>query len=120
MTIHALAEAADVSAGYVSEIERGMSAVSWEKLVQIADALGVGVSAIVDDTEQDQEPREIRVPTALSAAADRLNLSHRVTLLLLQGKRSITARRSDSEEQEWSTEDWARFYKQVKEFLPDS
>jgi transcriptional regulator with XRE-family HTH domain len=109
-----------VSAGHVSEIERGKSAVSWEKLVQIAEALKVGVTALVEGTDEELKQQEVRIPAALSAAAERLNLSHRATLALLQGKLSLTARRSQSEEIEWSTDDWVRFYSQVKEFLPDS
>jgi transcriptional regulator with XRE-family HTH domain len=120
MTIHDLAKAAEVSAGHVSEIERGKSAVSWEKLVQLAEALAVGVTVLVEGTEDELQQKEVRIPAALSAAADRLDLSHRATLALLQGKQSLTARRAQSEEIEWSTDEWVRFYTQVKEFLPDS
>jgi hypothetical protein len=46
-----------------------------------------------------------------------LNLSHRATLLLLQGQRSLTARRSRSDAAEWDLEDWLRFHDQVKDYL---
>jgi hypothetical protein len=61
----------------------------------------------------------VRIPAALSAAADQLNLSHRATLTLLQGQQSLMARRSRSEPGEWGVEDWIKFHDQVKDYLPE-
>lgn len=120
MTMQELAERSKVSAGYISEVERGLSAVSVDKLTQIARGLGLDVDSLLGhDPDSAQDANTVRIPAALSAAAEQLNLSHRATLMLLQGKLSLTARRSQSEAAEWSTEDWIRFHDQVKDYLPE-
>ena len=118
LTVQELAKKSCVSAGYLSEIERGMSAVSVDKLMQIAEGLGIGLDALLDEAANDSAD-VVRIPLALSKAAQQLNLSHRTTLTLLQGKLSLTARRSQSEAADWTFEDWLRFYEQVKDFLPE-
>ena len=120
LTAQELAKRARVSAGYLSEVERGLSAVSVDKLMQIAEGLGLRLDDLLGETKEPVSRQEvIPVPAALSAAADQLNLSYRATLTLLQGQRSLTARRSKADEKEWGVEDWLRFYDQVKDYLPD-
>lgn len=120
MTVQELAKRSRVSAGYLSEVERGMSAISVDKLMQIAEGLGLGLDDLLAEVNDPVSGSDvIPIPAALSAAADQLNLSHRATLTLLQGQRSLTARRSKPERGEWSIEEWIRFYDQVKDYLPD-
>jgi transcriptional regulator with XRE-family HTH domain len=120
ITVQELAKRSGVSAGYLSEIERGLSAVSVDKLMQIAEGLEVGVDTLLGEAPEGASGQDVvRIPAALSAAADRLNLTYRKTLTLLQGQRSLTARRSKSEPGEWSVEDWIKFHAQVKDYLPD-
>ena len=120
MTVHDLAKRSTISAGYLSEVERGLSAVSVDKLKQIAEGLGIGVDALLDDSQAEgQAQNMVQIPTALSAAAEQLNLSYRATLALFQGKKSLLAKRSSSEQAEWDVNDWVKFYKQVKDYLPD-
>lgn len=120
MTVQDLSKRSTVSAGYLSEIERGLSAVSVDKLMQIAEGLGIGVDSLLGETPEDAAGQVVvHIPAALSAAADQLNLTHRATLTLLQGQRSLTARRSQSEPSEWTVDDWIKFYEQVKDYLPE-
>jgi transcriptional regulator with XRE-family HTH domain len=119
LTVQDLANRSAVSAGYISEVERGLSAVSIDKLAQIAEALGLKLDTLVGEAPVTPEnPNVVTIPAALSAAADRLNLSHRATLVLLQGKKSLTARRSQQPDREWGIEDWLEFHKRVKDYLP--
>jgi transcriptional regulator with XRE-family HTH domain len=121
ITVQELATRSKVSAGYVSEVERGLSAISVDKLMQIAKGLAVGVDTLLEEVPEDAFGRDmVRIPAALSEAADQLNLSHRATLTLFQGQRSLTARRSTSEPDEWSVERWIKFHEQVKDYLPES
>ncbi len=121
LTVQQLAGRSGVSAGYLSEIERGLSAVSVDKLSRIADGLAVGLEALLGEKGSDEAADgAVRIPAALSAAAERLNLSHRATLTLLQGQRSLMARRSRSEAAEWDLDDWVRFHEHVKDYLPES
>lgn len=120
LTVQDLAKRAGVSAGYVSEVERGLSAVSVDKLMKIADGLGVNLDSLLGENPATVAGQTVvQIPAALSEAADQLNLSHRATLTLLQGQRSLTARRSKSDEGEWGVEEWLKFYEQVKDYLPE-
>lgn len=120
ITAQELAKRAKVSAGYLSEVERGLSAVSVDKLSQIAEGLGVGLDTLLEETAEGVSGQSmVQIPAALSEAADQLNLSHRATLTMLQGQRSLMARRSKVEQGEWNVDRWLKFYEQVKDYLPD-
>lgn len=120
LTVHALAKRAKMSAGYVSEVERGLPAVSLDKLMQIAEALEVEVDSLIGkSSDQISSAEGVRIPEALSEAAENLNLSYRATLTLLRGKLSLTAKRSQDGDKEWTAEDWIQFYHQVKDYLPE-
>lgn len=120
ITVQELAKRSGTSAGHLSEVERGLSAVSVEKLRQIAEGLGVGVEALLGEgSDGTSDGTVVQIPAALSAAADQLNLTHRATLALLQGRRSLTARRSKSDQFEWGVEEWIKFHERVKDYLAD-
>jgi len=120
LTVQGLAKNSKVSTGYISEVERGLPAVSVDKLAQIADALGIGLDTLLSDHADEAGDRQtISIPAALSKVADELNLSHRATLTLLQGQKSLTARRSTTQPEEWGYDDWMKFYEQVRTYLPD-
>ncbi len=120
ITGHELAKRSNISAGYLSEVERGLSAVSVDKLKQIAEGLGVAVDVLLGDYPAEaQDQNVIQIPSALSSAAEQLNLSYRATLALFQGQRSLLARRSKSDQSEWEVDQWVKFYEQVKDYLPD-
>jgi len=120
LTVQDLGKRSGVSAGYVSEVERGMSAVSVDKLMKIADGLKVSLDSLLGGEPPTAAGQAVvQIPAALSKAAEQLNLSHRATLTLLQGQRSLTARRSKSDQGEWGVEEWLRFYEQVKDYLPE-
>ena len=116
----AVATKAEMSPGYLSELERGMSAVSTEKLTAISAALEVSVSLLLEaKSERVDKEDDVRFPRALSEAAEQLGLSYRATRMLLQGKLSLVAKRSRNSEHNWDLKDWIKFYLTVKEYLPD-
>jgi transcriptional regulator with XRE-family HTH domain len=120
LSVQELARRAKVSAGYLSEVERGLPAVSLDKLTQIADGLTIALESLLSDSAAgSKEATVIQIPAPLSQAADRLNLSHRATLALLQGRLSLMARRSNGEHQDWGVDEWVRFHEQVKDYLPE-
>ncbi len=119
ITVQELAKRSNVSAGYVSEVERGLSAISVDKLMQIADGLGIELDTLLSEAQTEAAHGTVQIPTALSEAAEQLNLSHRATLTLLQGQKSLTARRSQSGTAEWTVDDWLKFHEQVKDYLPE-
>lgn len=120
MTAQELARSAGISAGYLSAVERDLSAISGEKLVRIAQALTVSVAVLVgEENPAAVALEEIRIPRALSEAAQQLGLSYQATIMLLQGRRSLVAKRSDSSTQEWDATDWIKFFHTVREYLPN-
>lgn len=120
MNAQRVAKLAEMSPGYLSEVERGLSAISFEKLVRLAEVLGVSVGYFEGDQPEAAQPgSEVRIPAALSKAAEKLELSYRATLSLLEGKESLVARRSKSREKEWTVDEWVEFYESVKDYLPD-
>ena len=119
ITAQALARAANVSTGYLSEVERGLCPVSIDKLRSIASALQLDMSFVLDGSEpgNGEITKEIRIPTALASAAEQLDLSYVVTISLLNGKASLVAKRSSETKQEWTAEQWIEFYEKVREFI---
>ena len=78
------------------------------------------MDALLDDSQTEAQGQNvIQIPSALSSAAEQLNLSHRATLALFQGKKSLLAKRSKSEQVEWDVNEWVKFYQQVKDYLPE-
>lgn len=115
-----LSELTEISPAYLSEVERGLSDISTEKLTRIAQALSVSVQTLLSDKVEPQEKnREIVIPVALRAAAEELKLSLSDTIKILQGAQSLTARRSTGGQKELSKEDWMKFYQQVQFLLSE-
>lgn len=114
-----LAAAANISSGYLSDVERGESALSGEKLASIAKAMNVSVDYLLSgkNTVSQADVSEITIPEALSDAATIMKLSFEQTIRLLNGRRSLVAKRSGSESNEWSTDQWIAFYSNVREYL---
>lgn len=113
-----LAQMARISAPYLSEIERGLSEVSGEKLLRIATSLGVSVQTLLEGSPPEgQAASGVTIPSALAQAAEQLKLSYRDTVRLLQGRRSLVARRASGGQEDWQVEDWLKFYRKVKDYL---
>lgn len=115
MTGQRLAELSMISPGYLSEVERGLSDVSSEKLVRIAEALRVTVQDLLSPQVQPSSANmTLSIPAALSEAAEDLHLSFSTTKKILQGAQSLTARRSSGLQEEWTKQAWIDFYEKVK------
>jgi transcriptional regulator with XRE-family HTH domain len=120
LTGQELARLTKISATYLSEVERGLSDVSGEKLIRIADALCVDIQDLISSGQSTTTDGEkISIPIELSEAADELHLSFWNTVRLLQGAQSLTARRSSEPQAEWSRRDWINFYEKVKFILEE-
>lgn len=115
LTIDGLAKAVTMSPGYLSEVERGQSALSGEKLARIAEHLGVTVDYLLLGRIGKSE--DVTIPPGLSEAAKALDLTYAQTLRLLAGKESLVARRAANTPTEWRKEDWLKFHERVKKYL---
>ena len=117
LSIQRLAESAGISQGHLSEVERGHSAVSGEKLARLAEQLGISADYLLSGRTDQSAGSAVHIPPGLSEAAEVLDLSYAQTLRLLAGKESLVARRSASAEQEWTKDTWIDFYQKVKPYL---
>lgn len=117
ISIQKLAASVSMSPGYLSEVERGHSAVSGEKLARLAAELGVSADYLLSGRGEPVEGAGVQIPQGLSQAAEVLDLTYAQTLRLLAGKESLVARRSTRGEGEWSKEEWLDFYRKVKPYL---
>lgn len=116
-TIQELAEKAKMSAGYLSEVERGGSALSAEKLAALAARVGTSVDYVLTGTSgPHHEASETRIPAGLADAAQTLDLSYAQTARLLAGKLSLVAARGP-EREEWTAQNWIDFYNKVEPYL---
>lgn len=115
LPIQQLADLAGISPGYLSDVERGSSAPSAEKLARIAAELGVSTDYLLTGATTSSAP--VQVPPGLAAAADQLNLTYTQTMRLLAGKQSLVARRSSRGDDDWSKADWVDFYNKVRPYL---
>jgi len=115
-----LARLSKISPTYLSEVERGLSDVSGEKLIRIADALCVEIQDLITSGQATATNNDnISIPIALSEAAEQLHLSFSNTIRILQGAQSLTARRSSEPQGEWSKQEWIDFYESVKFILEE-
>lgn len=114
-----LAKMSEISPAFLSQIERGLSQVSSEKLLRIAGSLGVGVQGLFEGKPSNTSvTSEVSFPKALAEAADQLGWSFRTMAGLYAGKQSlVAARRSSEKKDEWSVEAWINFYDRVKDYL---
>lgn len=115
LSIQGLAATVGISPGYLSEVERGQSALSGEKLARIAAALEVSTDYLL--TGKTAVATTVQVPPGLAAAAEQLNLTYAQTVRLLAGRQSLVARRSAREDEVWTKEAWLTFYNKVKLYL---
>jgi transcriptional regulator with XRE-family HTH domain len=117
LQIHRLAKLSGISAGYLSEVERGHSAISGEKLARLAEQLGVSADYLLSGRDEQTSGGVLQIPPGLSEAAEFLNLTYAQTIRLLAGKESLVARRSNKIEREWEKDEWIDFYRKVKPYL---
>jgi transcriptional regulator with XRE-family HTH domain len=117
LSIEKLAALADISAGYLSEVERGLSEISGAKLARLAENLGATADYLLMGREDQAPNAPVTISPGLSEAARKLDLSYAQTLQLLLGKEQLVARRSANASQEWATEKWIEFYNKVRDYL---
>ncbi len=111
-----LADAAEVSKGFLCDVENNKRNVSAQVLLRIANSLGASLDYLLrGPNDEPQAPRgPVTIPTNLSQAAEELKLTYSQTLELLDAQRSIVARRSNRSVKDLSLQDWKNLYSVVK------
>ena len=113
-----LAEMADISKGFLSDVENDKRNISSEYLLRIANSLGTSVDYLLKGesaTAETLQREPVVIPPALSEAALQLNLTYPQTVELLRAHQSVVARRSNKDVKQFNVSDWIAFHKAIKE-----
>lgn len=116
MTQEQLAEKADISKGFLSDVENNKRNIGSQGLLRIANCLGASVDYLLrGEVKKNMETEQIVIPQELSQAAQQLNLSYSQTLELLNAFNSVVARRSKKLQKTFTVEEWKKLYGAIKE-----
>ena len=115
-----LAEEAQLSKSFLSDVENNKRDISTTNALKIANALGCSLQYLVsgETSKRDDEREPIQIPTELSKAAEELKLSYSDTLTLLETHKSIVARRSNKVTKAPTVEEWKELYEAIKRVYP--
>jgi transcriptional regulator with XRE-family HTH domain len=115
MTQDKLAEAAELSKSFLSEVENDKSNISSRILLRIANELGASMDYLLDGTVKEALEREpVVIPSSLSTYAEKVNLTYAETRELLDAHNSVVARRSSRSLKEFTVDDWKRLHTAIK------
>jgi len=116
-----LATKAQMSKGFLSDVENNKRSVSAEYVLKIANALGVSLDYLMrgEKGREERERQPIEIPPELSAAAQRLHLTYSQTLTLLDTHLSVVARRSNRTAKTLSIEEWVNLFRALNRVYPD-
>ena len=112
-----LADKAQISKGFLSDVENNKRNVSAENALKIADALGASLDYLMrGERAGHSAAREpVLIPPELSQAAQELGLSYRETLTLLDAHEAVVARRSMQSSRRRTAEDWKKLHQAIEE-----
>lgn len=114
MTQEQLAKAADISKGFLSDVETKNKNISSRSLLKIANALEASLDFLLRGEEtRVPSSRPVVIPPGLSQVALELNLSYTDTQELLVVHDSVVGRRSGESKQEFTVEDWKNLYRMI-------
>lgn len=121
-TQEALAQAAGISKGFLSDLENSKRNASSENVLRIANALGVSLDYLMrGQTNQiDAERAPVSIPAELSAVAQELSLGYADTLMLLEAHDAVVARRRLKGASTPTKDDWKRLYAAIKSYSDGS
>ena len=116
LTQEQLAKKADISKGFLSDVENNKRNIGSQGLLRLANELGASVDYLLAGRVKDNvENEQIIIPQELSQAAEELNLSYSETLDLINTFNSAVARRSKKFRKELTVEEWKKLHEAIKE-----
>lgn len=116
-TIERLAQEANMSKGFLSDLENGKRSVSAGYLLQIAQALDVTLDYLMKGDRSPSKSADVQIPSSLSQFAKHAGLTYAQTVTILDMRRQIVAHRSSTHSDDLETFDWKKFHEAVKPFL---
>ena len=121
LSLDRLAERAELSKSFLSEVENDKSGISGERLLKVANVLGASLDYLLrgERTPGMEGPRSVEIPKELGELAEELLLTYGKTVALLEVNQSLVARRRRSGRPHMSKDDWRQLYDGLKPFLED-
>jgi transcriptional regulator with XRE-family HTH domain len=111
-----LADKAQISKGFLSDIENGKRNPSSDNLLRIANVLGASLDYLMKgEVQEEEQTRTVQIPPELSMAAQQLNLTYSQTIALLDAHRSVIARRSSRKVKGFDVKDWIALHEAIRE-----
>lgn len=116
LTQEQLAKKAEISKGFLSDVENDKRNIGSQGILRIANELGASVDYLLaGKVTENVENEQIIIPQELSQAAEDLKLSYSETLDLVKTFNSAIARRANKYRKELTVEEWKKFYQAIKE-----
>lgn len=110
-----LAIKAEISKGFLSDIENNKRNPSSDNLLRLANVLGASLDYLMKgDSPPEENTRIVQIPPELSIAAQKLNLSYSQTIALLDAHRSVVARRSTRNVKSFDVSDWVALNEAIR------
>jgi transcriptional regulator with XRE-family HTH domain len=116
LTQEELAKKAEMSKGFLSDVENDKTNIGSQGLLRLANELGASVDYLLAGRiTENVETDKIVIPQELSEAAEELRLSYSETLDLLKTFNSVVARRGKTYRKELTVDGWKKFNEAIKE-----
>jgi transcriptional regulator with XRE-family HTH domain len=116
-----LAQEADVSKSFISEVENNRRNPSAEKLLDIATVLGASLDFIMtgktEGLAERSAPSTVTIPRELAAAAEERSWPYRHVIAVLDAWGSLVARRNAEGRPQMTKRAWIEFYEKVRTHL---
>lgn len=113
-----LAQKANISKTFLSDLENGKRGAGADTLLDIARVFGVSIDFLMTGADGDAPvPTQIEIPRPLAELAEAEGLTFRQTMAMLEMQRQIVAHRSSTKKDGPEGFDWRKFYQSVRAFL---
>jgi transcriptional regulator with XRE-family HTH domain len=112
-----LCQKANISTGFLSDVENNKRNISAETLLGIARVLSLSLDYLMKGDSTQIQTAQVQFPARLTELAKTENISFVQALTLLDMRLQIVAHRSTSKSDDLEQFDWKKFYDSVKEFL---
>jgi len=114
LTQDQLCQKANISKGFLSDVENGKRNISSQKLLEVANVLGASIDYLLKGgMKKEAKNTPVTIPPELSEAAEQLRATYTDTLDVLEAHRSIVARRSTSRKKDLSVDEWKQLFKVI-------
>lgn len=115
LTQDQLCQKANISKGFLSDVENGKRNISSQKLLEVSNVLGASIDYLLKgEVHEDSKSCSVIIPPELSEAAEQCGLAYSEILDLLAAQRSIVARRSTKEKKELTVKEWKKLFETIK------